>query len=166
MLPKETWEEFLKHNPSTDLNKSAESYIDLIIGQSAWPEGYDSAGNILPLKEGDTFYMVLDKKQPTEWPGGWALIDEVPNRAFVRNDMAVKSNWKNDCGKLVQYRIKPGVELNAEAGPIGPQIDLWTDTYLAGNMNLIQLDLFKGFPRDANKLEYIELVEDSIVWLK
>ena len=157
-----TWDAFLAHNPSTDLNKSAASYIDLIIGQSPWDEGYNPSANILPLKAGDTFNMVLDRGQEPTSPGGWAIIDDVPNVAFVRNDMAVKSNWKDNCGVLVTYRVKDGATLNAAAGPIGPQIDLWTDTYLTGNQDAVQLDLFNGLAWPYNRNDYIEYVPGSM----
>ena len=35
-----TWNDFIKYNPSKDLNKSAKSYIKLITDQSPWPENY------------------------------------------------------------------------------------------------------------------------------
>ncbi len=44
--------------------------------------------------------------------------------------MAIKYAWKNDCGKVVTYKVKDGVELICPKGPIGPQIDLGADIYL------------------------------------
>ncbi len=153
-----TWNEFLKHNPSSDLNKSAQSYIDLITEQSPWPEGFTPVPRV--LKGGDTFNMVLDVKQDSDSPGGFGIIEDVTSRDFARNNMAIKSNWKDDCGKVVTYKVKDGVELKTLSGPIGPQIDLDADKYLPGDMNVTQLDLFNGLGR-VNRLDYIEAIEET-----
>lgn len=66
--------------------------------------------------------MVLDKTQPVTSPGNFATFDDIPNTYFVRNNLAVKSNWKVDCSKIVTYRVKEGVELPVVNGPVGPQM--------------------------------------------
>lgn len=124
-------------------------------------DGYNPNNNIIVLKEGDTFNMVLDIKQKVTQPGGFELVDDVPSIDFARNDMAIKIGWKDDCGKVVTYRIKQGVELEVPAGPIGPQIDLEVDTYLPGNESLTQLDLFNGLGK-INRNDYIEAVPGSV----
>lgn len=75
--------------------------------------------------------------------------------------MAIKVDWKADCGKVATYRVKPGVELNAPSGPIGPQIDLTANKYLPGNNNLTQFDLFNGMGR-VDRTDYIEYVRGSL----
>lgn len=109
--------------------------------------------------------MVLDSKQKTSQPGGFALKEDVPSVEFARNDMAIKSNWKDDCGKVAKYRVKPGVELNPPSGPIGPQVDLVADKYLTGNELITQYDLFNGMGW-IDRNEYIELVPGSVRRLK
>lgn len=84
---------------------------------------------------------------------------------FARNDMAIKLGWKDDCGKVVTYRVKQGVELKVPSGPIGPQIDLGADKYLPGNKSLTQLDLFNGLGK-VNRNDYIEAVPGSVRRLK
>lgn len=79
--------------------------------------------------------------------------------------MAIKYAWKNDCGKVVTYKVKDGVELICPKGPIGPQIDLGADIYLPGNSSLTQYDLFNGLGR-INRNDYIEVVPGSIKRLK
>jgi len=151
-----TWREFKEHNP----NGTIDDYFRLVKEQSPWPDGYNPYENIINLKEGDTFYMVLDKKQRVTQPGGFGILDEVPSVEFARNDMAIKLDWKKDCRKVVQYRVKPGVELKVPSGPIGPQIDLKADRYLPGNTSLTQLDLFNGMGK-INRNDYIEYVPGS-----
>src|SRR5699024_7151783 len=137
----------------------------LVKEQSPWPDGYKPTDNIITLKPGDTFNMVLDNKQKITRPGGFGLLEEVPNVAFARNDMAIKSDWKLDCANAVGYRVKQGVELNIPAGPIGPQIDLTANKYLTGNNSLTQLDLFHGLGK-IDRMDYIEFVPGSIQKLK
>ena len=147
-----TWNEYKNANPEN----SIDDYLKLVKEQSPWPDGYNSEENILILKEGDTFNMVLDEQQSVREPGGFALKEDIPNVDFARNDMAIKGSWKTDCGKVATYRIRPGVELNVRQGPIGPQIDLEANKYLPGNSNLTQYELFKGLT--GNRMDYIEFV--------
>lgn len=139
----------------------ADDYFKLIKDQSPWPQGYNPMDNIITMKEGNTFKMVLDNEQPLTKPGGFGIVEDVPNVEFARNDMAIKSNWKVDCGKVVTYRVKQGVELNVPSGPIGPQIDLKTDKYLPGNSSITQLDLFNGLG-NVDRNNYIEYVPGSL----
>lgn len=75
--------------------------------------------------------------------------------------MAIKSNWKMDCGKVVTYKVKQGVELNVPSGSIGPQIDLKVDKYLPGNNSVTQLDLFNDLG-NIDRNNYIEYVPGSL----
>jgi hypothetical protein len=86
---------------------------------------------------------------------------DIPNVEFARNDMAIKSNWKKDCGKVVTYRVKEGVELNVMQGPVGPQIDLNANTYLPGNSSITQYDLFNGMS-NINRMDFIEYIPGSL----
>ena len=152
-----TWNEFKNANP----NATIDDYFKLVNEQSPWPDGYNPKDHIIKLKEGDTFNMVLDKKQKVSQPGGFGIVNDVPNREFARNDMAIKLDWKDDCGKIATYRVKSGKELNVPSGPIGPQIDLKADKYLPGNTGITQLDLFNGLGR-INRTDYIEAVPGSV----
>ena len=155
-----TWNEFQQHNP----NSTIDDYMELVKEQSPWPKGYDPEQNITTLKEGDTFNMVLDRSQPLDKPGGFGLLDDVPNSNFARNNMAIKNNWKADCGKVVTYQVKSGVTLDVRTGPIGPQIDLGVDKYLPGDISLTQLDLFKGLS-GIDRMDYIEPLLDTLKFL-
>ncbi|MCY1713964.1 hypothetical protein [Caproiciproducens galactitolivorans] len=148
-----TWNEFSKYNP----NGTIDDYFKLIKEQSPWPDGYNPYNNIITLKEGDTFKMVLDSKQKITKPGGFGLLNDVPSVDFARNDMAIKLDWKLDCGKVVEYKVKPGIKLNVPSGPIGAQIDLRANKYLKGNASITQLDLFNDLGK-VNRNNYIEAV--------
>ena len=156
-----TYNDFIMNNPG----KNIDDYFRLVKEQSPWPDGYMPSEHMVTLKSGDTFNMVLDAKQKTSSPGGFALKEDVPSVEFARKDMAIKYGWKDDCGKVVTYRVKDGVELICPAGPIGPQIDLEVDMYLPGNSSLTQYDLFNGLGR-INRTDFIEVVSGSIKRIK
>ena len=108
-------------------------------------------------KPGDTFEMAMAPRdiQRDTWPGGFGTdIGTITDKDYVYYDLAVKSNWKSDIDRVVQYRVKEGIELPAHVGPIGPQIDLEADRYLPGGPNQIELLL----DRAINKMEYLELI--------
>lgn len=152
----ETYKEFLRANP----NSNIDNYFKLVNEQSPWPDKYNPFNHILEMKEGDTFNMVLDSKQPVTSPGGFGILGEVPSVDFARSDMAIKVDWKADCGKVATYKIKDGVNLQVPSGPIGPQIDLTANKYLPGNKNVTQLDLFNGLGI-VDRNQYIEYVPGS-----
>ncbi|RRJ66929.1 hypothetical protein EHV15_31380 [Paenibacillus oralis] len=149
-----TWKEFLAANPGKSVEDASKSYIKLIEEQSPWPEGFDIKANMTTLKPGDTFQMALDSTQPLTSPGNFATFDDILNTEFVRSNLAVKSDWKADCSKVVTYRVKEGVELPVVNGPVGPQVDLSIDKYLPGGSNQIQMLL----DRSINKMDYLEIV--------
>ncbi|GFN30967.1 hypothetical protein [Paenibacillus xylaniclasticus] len=149
-----TWDEFLINNPGRSVEDVSKSYIKLIEEQSPWPEGFDTSLHTSTLKSGDTFHMALDSSQPLTSPGNFATYDEITSVAYVRNNLAVKSDWKQDCSKVVTYRVKEGVEIPVIQGPVGPQIDLNADLYLPGGGTQVQLLLDRG----VNKMDYLEIV--------
>ena len=164
-----TWGEFVADpNNATrydNLSEYLDGYERLIEKQSPWPDGYDKTKNIVTLKPGDEFYMVLDVDQKI--PGGWGLKEEPTSVDFVRNYMAVKVAWKSDCGVVAKYKIKEGTYLDVPKGPVGPQIDLVVNKYLPGSMNITQYDLFYQFGNTrVNRLDFIELVGGSYKLLK
>lgn len=83
-----TWNEFQQHNP----NSTIDDYMKLVKDQSPWPKGYNPDQNIMTLKEGDTFNMVLDRNQPINRQGGFGIMDDVPSSDFARDNIAIKNN--------------------------------------------------------------------------
>lgn len=154
-----TWGEFLTANSGKSIEEASSSYINLIDGESPWPEGFDIAAHTTKLKAGDTFNVVLDKNQdPKLLTGRFGTFDNIPNVDYARNEMAIKSNWKLDCGQVATYRVKAGVELEVIEGPVGPQIDLNADKYLPGGASQINFTL----DRSVNIMDYLELIPDSV----
>ena len=144
-----TYVEFSAANPT----QNVDDYIELVRGQSPWPKGYTPKKVV--LKPGDTFEMAMHPDQDDFRPGNFGTdMNSIQNIDYVRDNLAVKSNWKDKIDRVNQYRVKNGVELPAQVGPIGPQIDLGTDRYLPGGPNQIELLL----DRAINKMEYLELI--------
>jgi len=51
--------------------------------------------------------------------GGWATFDEVPNKSYARNQLAITAEMKPNIGYVVEVEItKP---INAKIGIVGPQ---------------------------------------------
>ena len=149
---KKTWDEFLENTAITDIEKAKNSYITLIKEQSPWPEGFIPKKGV--LKSGDTFEMVLDNGQPIHKPGSFGTFDKITGIEYAKENLAIKSNWKEDFGKVVTYRVKQGVELPVLEGPVGPQIDLNANKYLPGGGTQIQLML----DWKEDKMNYLEVI--------
>ncbi len=96
--------------------------------------------------------MALSNNQPNTTPGRFCTKDRIVNIDYVRNQLAVKVAWKQDCSKVVTYRVKKNVTLPVKTGPVGPQIDLVANKYLPGGGSQIMINLPKG----ANLMEYFE----------
>lgn len=152
-----TWREFWSVNTGRSIEEAVSSYKKLIDGESPWPEGFVPRERV--LKAGDTFQMCLDKTQAITSPGNFATFDNITSVDYVRNKLAVKSDWKTDCSKVVTYRVKEGMEISVLEGPVGPQIDIKADKYLSGGGTQIQMLL----DRNVNKMDYLEVVSERSI---
>jgi hypothetical protein len=144
-----TWEGFLKHNP----NSGIDDYFRLVKEQSPWPDGYTP--NKVTLAGGDTFEMAISKGQKPTNPGRFATTTgTIEDINYVRDNLAVKVEWKPDVDRVVTYKVKEGVSLPALQGPVGPQIDLTVNQYLKGGADQINILLDRG----TNAMDYLEIV--------
>jgi hypothetical protein len=97
--------------------------------------------------------MAMSPGQPLTSPGGFATLDAIPNKLYVRNELAVKYGWKNDIAGVVEYRVRK--PLPVREGPVGPQVDLMTNRYLPGKGSQENFNI----PRDQSRMDYLEVVE-------
>ncbi|MFB7978452.1 putative T7SS-secreted protein [Streptomyces vinaceus] len=73
---------------------------------------------------GEEFNMVLSKGQSPSTPGGFGTFDDVPNQQFVRDQLAIRTDWKDDVSMLQRYRIPEGGDpIRIQESIIGPQTD-------------------------------------------
>ena len=145
-----TYVEFSAANPT----QNVDDYIELVRGQSPWPKGYTPKKVV--LKPGDTFEMAMSPEnfQPNDWPGAFGTdIGTITDKDYVYYDLAVKSSWKPELERVVQYRVKEGIELPAHVGPIGPQIDVEANRYLPGGPNQIEM-----LVEPAHRMDYLDII--------
>jgi hypothetical protein len=143
----ETWNGFKKYNP----NGTLDDYFAQVKSEYPWPAGY--VPKSITLKSGDTFNMALDSSQPITSPGRFATTNNISDINFVRENLAVKANWKTDPTVVVTYRVKDGVEIPALTGPVGPQVDMGANRYLPGGADQTQILL----GREVNMMDYLEI---------
>ncbi|MEU6902762.1 putative T7SS-secreted protein [Streptomyces virginiae] len=72
-------------------------------------------------KPGEEFNMVISQGQTR--PGGFGTFDDVPNQQYVRDQLAVRTDWKEDVSLLQRYRISDGDPILVQESIIGPQMD-------------------------------------------
>ena len=144
----ETWSAFKEHYP----NGTIDDYLAIVKDESPWPPGYTPEEIV--LEPGDSFEMALSKNQSPNTPGRFATTSgSITDKKYVRTDLAVKEKWKSDIDKVVGYQIKDGKRISALSGPVGPQIDLESNTFLAGGADQIHIPL----DRDVNMMDYLEI---------
>lgn len=73
---------------------------------------------------GEEFNMVLSKGQPATSPGGFGTFEGVPNQQYVRDQLAIRTDWKDDVSMLQRYRFPDtGDPIRIQESIIGPQTD-------------------------------------------
>ena len=144
-----TYNEFIKRNPKSNID----DYLKIVKDASPWPDGYSPKS--VTLKPGDTFEMALSKGQNPQTPGRFGTdANTIEDINYVRDNLAVKNEWKPTLDKVVQYRVKDGMSIPALEGPVGPQIDLGVNKYLDGGANQVNLLV----DRNTNMMDYLEIV--------
>ena len=132
-----TWNEFLNNNPSSDLNESAEDYINLITDTNPWPKGKSGVPNT--LSAGTKVRMAMSPGQGDSMPGGWGTFDNINSIDDVRNELAIMHEFKEDIDRINIYEIVE--EVPVMEGKVGPQIDLLDNIYLPGGGSQVKLDI-------------------------
>jgi hypothetical protein len=149
-----TWKEFLKNNPSSNLNENAEEYINLIINMNPWTEGYSPKSNTLSV--GTKISIAMSSEQADESPGGWATLDQINSIADIRNNLAVTSEFKSDINRINIYEVVK--DLPVKEGPVGSQIDIIEDVYLSGGGTQEKLNV-----PAALRMKYIKKVDEILL---
>ena len=116
-----TWKAFKDANP----NGTIDDYFEIVQKQSPWPLG--ETGTPTTLKAGDRFFMAVENNAPENVIGGFGVKERIDSTDFVRNNLAVKYDWKTSCNVIREFEVNSGIELNVNAGPVGSQIDLGAD---------------------------------------
>ncbi|SMF14138.1 RHS repeat-associated core domain-containing protein [Alteromonadaceae bacterium Bs31] len=134
-----SWNQFQKQHKGKFANSSdaSKAYKELKDKQSPWPIGYTPIeATLLP---GTEFNMAYEPGQELDIIGGFGTEDVIPDKAYVRNELAVKEAWKEDLDRVVRFRvIKP---LPVLLGPVGPQVDKKANSYLPGGGSQIAMQV-------------------------
>ncbi|WP_330574011.1 hypothetical protein, partial [Criibacterium bergeronii] len=149
-----TWKAFSVANP----DKTIDDYFKLVNEMSPWPIG--KSGTPKLLQSGDRFYMAVQNDAPNNMIGGFGVKEKIISTQFVRENLAVKSDWKKTCNVIREFEVNDGISLNVLEGPVGPQVDLTIDSYLPGDMTITQYDLFSGLDHGINREDYVHIVDE------
>lgn len=147
-----TWNEFQKDHKGVFANSSAaaEAYRELIEKQSPWPYGFEPIP--ATLLAGYEFNMAYEPGQELAFIGGFGTTDSISNKSYVRNELAVKEEWKEDLDRVVRFKVtKP---LPVLMGPVGPQVDTKQGKYLKGGGSQLAMQV-PGRSRE----DYLEVIE-------
>lgn len=71
----------------------------------------------MPAPEGLRIQMAMSPGQRA--PGGFGTLDYIPDVDFVRNDLAIRPDWKPTVSHVQTYEVPPGVQV--QIGSVGPQ---------------------------------------------
>jgi hypothetical protein len=140
------WAENRWRYPGDD--QAAAAYRRLAEEASPWPDWYRPYETSLP--PGTRFQMAIGGGQTPDQPGSFGTFDRIGSVADVREDLAVRSDWKPAVDRVVIYEVVR--ELPVKIGPIGPQVDPGLCALLPGRWSQFQAMVEKGTLRSYLKL--------------
>lgn len=115
---------------------------------SPWPDWYRPYETVLP--PGTRFQMAIGGGQNPDQPGSFGTFDRIDSVADVREDLAVRTDWKPTVDRVVTYEVVR--ELPVRIGPIGPQVDPKLCALLPGRWSQFQALVEKGTLRSYLKV--------------
>jgi len=142
------WAENRWRYPSDEAAASA--YRRLADEASPWPDWYRPYETTLP--PGTRFQMAIGGAQTPDQPGSFGTFDRIESIEDVREDLAVRSDWKPEVDRVVTYEVVR--ELPVLVGPIGPQVDPGLCALLPGRWSQFQARVEKGTLRS-----YLEVLD-------
>jgi hypothetical protein len=116
-------------------DEAAAAYRRLAEQASPWPDWYRPYETVLP--PGTRFQMAIGGAQTPDQPGSFGTFDRIASVADVREDLAVRSDWKPQVDRVVTYEIVD--PLPADTGIVGPQIDVPANLYLPGGASQFEM---------------------------
>jgi hypothetical protein len=124
------------------------AYRRLAEQASPWPDWYRPYETGLP--PGTRFQMAIGGAQTPDQPGSFGTFDRIASVADVREDLAVRSDWKPAVDRVVTYEVVR--ELPVRIGPVGPQVDSGLCALLPGRWSQFQALVEKGTLRGYLKV--------------
>jgi len=142
------WKEHRWRYPSDEMAASAYRQLADVPNPSPWPDWYQPYETRLP--PGTRFQMALGGAQTPDQPGSFGTFDRIASVADVREDLAVRSDWKPTVDRVVTYEVVR--ELPVRIGPIGPQVDPGLCALLPGRWSQFEALVEKGTLRTYLKI--------------
>lgn len=127
---------------------AAAAYRTLAEEASPWPDWYKPYETVLP--PGTRFQMAIGGAQTPDQPGSFGTFDRIASVEDVREDLAVRSDWKPQVDRVVTYEVVR--ELPVRIGPIGPQVDPKLCVLLPGRWSQFQATVERGTLRSYLKV--------------
>jgi hypothetical protein len=145
-----SWNDFQKKTKGqfSSQTESLEEYRRLKAGTSPWPKDY--VPKLERMKVGERVNMAMGEGQPVTLPGAFATKENIPDVQFVRDDLAVRSDWKPSVDYVQEYEVIK--EVDVFRGPIGPQIDPKAGKYLPGGASQVEF----RFPPPPPGVKYLD----------
>ncbi|HEX9964496.1 MAG TPA: hypothetical protein VGB04_05880 [Allosphingosinicella sp.] len=131
--PGKAWLEENRWRYASD-EAAATAYRRLAEEASPWPDWYQPYET--RLAPGTRFQMAIGGDQTPDQPGSFGTFDRIASVADVREDLAVRSDWKPRVDRVVTYEVVR--ELPVRVGPIGPQVDPGACALLPGRWSQFQ----------------------------
>ncbi|MEA3054308.1 MAG: hypothetical protein QOG72_3211 [Sphingomonadales bacterium] len=144
------WEENRWRYTSDEAAAAAYAQLADNASPSLWPDWYRPYETRLP--PGTRFQMAIGGAQTPDQPGSFGTFDRIGSVADVREDLAVRSDWKPKVDRVVTYEVVR--ELPVRIGPIGPQVDPGLCALLPGRWSQFQALVEKGTLRG-----YLKVIE-------
>jgi hypothetical protein len=140
------WDEYRWRYPTDEA--AAAAYRALAEDASPWPDWYKPYETV--LAPGTRFQMAIGGAQTPDQPGSFGTFDRIAQVEDVREDLAVRSDWKPEVDRVVTYEVVR--ELPVRVGPIGPQVDPKLCVLLPGRWSQFQALVEKGTLRSYLKV--------------
>jgi hypothetical protein len=148
------WWEENRWRYATD--QAAESaYRRLAEEASPWPDWYRPYES--KLAPGTRFQMAIGGDQTPDQPGSFGTFDRIASVKDVREDLAVRTDWKPQVDRVVTYEVVR--ELPVRIGPIGPQVDPKLCVILPGRWSQFHALVEKGTLRSYLRVIAVRTIE-------
>ena len=142
------WAEHRWRYPSDEAAAAAYRALADVPDPSPWPDWYRPYETTLP--PGTRFQMAIGGAQTPDQPGSFGTFDRIGSVEEVREDLAVRTDWKPEVDRAVTYEVVRA--LPVRVGPIGPQVDPKLCVLLPGRWSQFQAMVEKGTLRGYLKV--------------
>ena len=153
-LRRQAFEEFFQATKGqySSTEEQGNVFMKILKEEDPWPLGFNKDAAKTTLKPGTRIEMAISPGQIEERPGGFGTFDNIKDVDYVRNQLAVKADWKPEIDRVVTYEVVD--DLPVISGEVGPQIDEPLGKYLSGGGHQVQM-----LVSPADRMKHLKVVE-------